>query len=78
MFQRGIDDAPLLAMLLINGILKKDYTFIPHNFDNMSLIKVNSQVMSAYLTNQPNVYRSMGMRLFYSIRSIMASTFMVT
>jgi signal transduction histidine kinase/CheY-like chemotaxis protein/ABC-type nitrate/sulfonate/bicarbonate transport system substrate-binding protein len=60
MFQRGMDNAPLLAMLLVNGILKKDYTFIPHNFDNMSLIKGDSDVMSAYLTNQPNVYRSLG------------------
>lgn len=60
MFQRGIDDASLLAMLLINGILEKDYTFIKHNFDNMSLIKGDSDVMSAYLTNQPNVYRSLG------------------
>jgi signal transduction histidine kinase/BarA-like signal transduction histidine kinase len=60
MFQRGIDDAPLLAMLSINGILEKDYTLIPHNFDNMSLIKGDSEVMSAYLTNQPNVYRSLG------------------
>ena len=60
MFQRGIDDASLLAMLLINGILKKDYTFIKHNFDNMSLLKGDSDVMSAYLTNQPNVYRSLG------------------
>jgi signal transduction histidine kinase/CheY-like chemotaxis protein len=60
MFQRGIDDASLLAMLLINGILEKDYTFIKHNFDNMSLIKGDSDVMSAYLTNQPNIYRSLG------------------
>jgi signal transduction histidine kinase len=60
MFQRGVDDASLLAMLLINGIAEKDYTFIKHNFDNMSLIKGDSDVMSAYLTNQPNLYRSLG------------------
>ena len=60
MFQRGIDDASLLAMLSINGITENDYTYIKHNFDNMSLLKGHSDVMSAYLTNQPNVYRAMG------------------
>lgn len=60
MFQRGIDDAPLLAMLSVNGINDPDYHYVKHNFDNMSLLKGDSDVMSAYLTNQPHVYRSKG------------------
>lgn len=59
MFQRGVDDASLLAMLSIVGINTKDYQFIKHNFDNMALMKDHTDVMSAYLTNQPNLYRAM-------------------
>lgn len=60
MFQRGVDDASLLAMFSIVGINTKDYQFIKHNFDNMALMKDHTDVMSAYLTNQPNLYRAMG------------------
>ncbi|WP_341206337.1 ABC transporter substrate-binding protein [uncultured Psychrosphaera sp.] len=60
MFQRGVDDASLLAMFSIVGINNKDYQFIKHNFDNMALMKDYTDVMSAYLTNQPNLYRAMG------------------
>ncbi|MDU0112514.1 ABC transporter substrate-binding protein [Psychrosphaera aquimarina] len=60
MFQRGVDDASLLAMLSIVGIDSDDYQLIKHNFDNMSLMNGDSDVMSAYLTNQPNLYRNMG------------------
>ncbi|MFT6529497.1 MAG: signal transduction histidine kinase/BarA-like signal transduction histidine kinase [Psychrosphaera sp.] len=60
MFQRGVDDASLLAMFSIVGINTTDYQFIKHNFDNMALTKDHTDVMSAYLTNQPNLYRAMG------------------
>lgn len=60
MFQRGVDDASILAMLAMNGFTENDYVYVPHNFDNMSLLKGHADVMSAYLTNQPEVYRSLG------------------
>ena len=60
MFQRGVDDASLLAMLVIFAINGSDYEYVPHNFDDKALLTGTADVMSAYLTNQPYYYQSQG------------------
>jgi len=60
MFQRSRDDAALIAMLAIAGISNKEYIHVPHNFDNMALMKGDVDVMSAYKTNQVLSYKEMG------------------
>jgi len=60
MFQRGADDASILAMLFMMGITEEDYTFVPHNYNDMALLDGEADVMSSYLTNQPLLYRDMG------------------
>ncbi|WP_018690628.1 ABC transporter substrate-binding protein [Algicola sagamiensis] len=57
MFQRSIDDASLMAMLQMFHLKEENYEFIPHNFDNWALEKETADVMSAYLTDQPNLYQ---------------------
>jgi len=60
MFQRSIDDAALIAMIALAEMSNSQYTHVPHNFDNMSLIKGDVDVMSAYKTDQVLSYRDMG------------------
>ena len=60
MFQRSIDDAALIAMIALAGMSNSEYTHVPHDFDNMSLIKGDVDVMSAYKTDQVLSYRDMG------------------
>lgn len=60
MFQRGLDDAALMAMVTLSGITNSQYTHIPHTFDDMALIKGDVDVMSAYKTNQVLNYKEMG------------------
>lgn len=60
MFQHGADDASILAMLFMMGISEEDYTFVPHNYNDMALLDGEADVMSSYLTNQPLLYRDMG------------------
>jgi ABC-type nitrate/sulfonate/bicarbonate transport system substrate-binding protein len=48
MFQRNVDDAPLLAILKMYGIDAADYTYVEHNFDDDSLINGVTDVMSGY------------------------------
>lgn len=60
MFQSGTDDASILAMLFMMGITEEDYTFVPHNYNDMALLDGEADVMSSYLTNQPLLYRGMG------------------
>ncbi len=65
MFQRGTDDASILAMLFMMGITEEDYTFVPHNYNDMALLDGEADVMSSYLTNQPLLYRGMGKETVY-------------
>jgi signal transduction histidine kinase len=60
MFRRSLDDAGLMAMMTLIGINSDDYIHIPHNFDDMALIKDDVDVMSAYKTNQVLNYKDMG------------------
>ena len=65
MYQKGVDDAIILAMFKEFGIDEKDFVFVPHNFDNDALISDvnNVAVMSAYLSNQPYLYQEKGYNL---------------
>lgn len=62
MFQQGADDASIQAMLTTLGIRPFEYEAVPHNFDNFALIDEDAPVdaMSAYLSNQPYIYRELG------------------
>ncbi|MCX6075010.1 MAG: diguanylate cyclase [Campylobacterales bacterium] len=52
-YQKGIDDAPLLAMLEDAHIAPSDYTYTPLDFTNMAFIRHEVDVMSAYSSDQP-------------------------
>lgn len=58
MFQRNLDDAPLLALLRMFNVHTTDYQFIKHNFNDDALIEKTTDVMSAYRSNQPYKYRA--------------------
>lgn len=61
MFQRNIDDAALQAVLHLFNIEEQDFSFIPHNFDNWALSKNMTDVMSAYISDQPVLYEMKNM-----------------
>lgn len=65
MYQKGVDDAIILAMFKEFSIFEKDFIFVPHNFKNDALISdaKNIEVMSAYLSNQPYLYQEKGIKL---------------
>lgn len=52
-YQKGIDDAPLLAMLEQANIASTDYKYSPLDFTNMAFIRHEVDVMSAYSSDQP-------------------------
>jgi len=52
-YQKGLDDASLLAMLLDAKINHNDYTYAPLDFSNMALVRGEVDVMSGYLSDQP-------------------------
>jgi signal transduction histidine kinase/CheY-like chemotaxis protein len=60
MFQRNFDDAALVTMLSLAGIDSIQYTHVPHNFDDMALIHGDTDVMSAYKTDQVISYDNKG------------------
>ncbi len=57
MFQQNIDDAPLQAIMQMFNIGENDFTFVPHNFDNWALTNSTADVMSAYISDQPHLYK---------------------
>jgi len=52
-YQRGLDDAPLLAMLESAKIKEEDYIYAPLDFTSQEFIDSKVDVMSAYLSDQP-------------------------
>lgn len=60
MIQRDVDDALIVATLNQMNIDESQINFVPHNFDNWALLKGEVDVMSAYITNQPYLYRQQG------------------
>ncbi|WP_440876124.1 ABC transporter substrate-binding protein [Thalassotalea sp. PLHSN55] len=61
MYQRNIDDAPLQAILHMFNIGENDFTFVEHNFDNWALLNESTDVMSAYISDQPFLYQQKGL-----------------
>lgn len=52
-YQKGIDDAPLLATLEDANIKATDYTYVPLDFTSQAFMDHKVDVMSAYLSDQP-------------------------
>lgn len=52
-YQKGIDDAPLLAMLDQAHITPTDYKYVPLDFTSMAFVRHEVDVMSAYSSDQP-------------------------
>jgi diguanylate cyclase (GGDEF)-like protein/PAS domain S-box-containing protein len=52
-YQKGVDDAPLLAMLEDSNIAASEYTYVPLDFSNGAFIRHEVDVMSAYSSDQP-------------------------
>lgn len=52
MHQRDVDDSIISAMFAEFNLSKKDYTFVPHTFDDNALIKGQADAVSVYLGNQ--------------------------
>ena len=63
MYQRDVDDALIAAVFNELGVSDKDYQYIPHNFDDDALLKGYTDVMSAYITDQPFLYESRGYKV---------------
>ncbi|WP_170827008.1 diguanylate cyclase [Magnetovibrio blakemorei] len=60
MRQKGIDDASIAAMFDHEGMVTKDVIDVPHSFDDMALLKGQTDAQSAYITNQPFLYEQAG------------------
>ncbi|WP_156905146.1 ABC transporter substrate-binding protein [Neptunomonas japonica] len=57
MYQRNTDDAVLLAMFTQLGLTEYDHTHVAHDFRDDVLVNTNVDAMSAYITNQPYMYK---------------------
>jgi ABC-type nitrate/sulfonate/bicarbonate transport system substrate-binding protein len=57
MYQRNTDDAALLAMFTQLGLTEYDHTHVVHNFRDDVLVNGNVDAMSAYITDQPYIYK---------------------
>lgn len=63
MYQKDVDDAIIRGMFREFGINEEEYIFVPHNFDDDALIKGETAAMSAYLSNQPYLYKEKGIKV---------------
>ena len=63
MYQQDVDDALIVAMLNEQGVEENQIEQVPHNFDNWALLGGHVDAMSAYITNQPYLYREQGYSL---------------
>jgi diguanylate cyclase (GGDEF)-like protein/PAS domain S-box-containing protein len=62
-FQEGIDDAPLLAMMLDSKISENDYIYKPLDFTAQEFIDGKVDVISAYLGDQPYFLKEKGIEV---------------
>ena len=62
-YQRGIDDAPLLATLKEANLNEADYQFAPLDFTNRAFLRGEVDVMSAYLSDQPFTMKEKGVEI---------------
>ena len=63
MYQQSVDDASLQALLQMFGLTENDYNYQPHNFDDWALTNSNVNVMSAYRSDQPFLYKQKGIEV---------------
>lgn len=56
-YQAGIDGAPITAMFAALGIAEYTYEKVPFTFNDDILLEGNVDAFSAYITNQPALYR---------------------
>jgi len=59
-YQKGLDDAPLIAMLNNAKISERDYTYDSLDFTSQELIDNKVDVMIAYLSDQPYFFKKKG------------------
>jgi len=62
-YQRGLDDAPLLATLKQANLNETDYRYAPLDFSSMEFIRGDVDVMSAYLSDQPYLMKEQGVEI---------------
>lgn len=60
MRQKGADDAAIAAMFDHENMETTDVVDVPHTFDDMALLKGQTDALSAYITNQPFLYKQKG------------------
>ncbi|MCB1826963.1 MAG: ABC transporter substrate-binding protein, partial [Coxiellaceae bacterium] len=63
MYQKNVDDAIIVGMFNEFGISRDQIIFVPHTFDDEALIKGQADAMSAYLSNQPFLYKQKGIKI---------------
>ncbi len=59
-FQRGTDDAALMAVLNIAKLKDRDYHYVPLDFSMQKFIHGDVDVQSAYLSNEPYALKETG------------------
>jgi len=57
MYQKNIDDAVLTAMFTELNLKDNEHTHVPHTFQDDALISGNVDAMSAYITDQPFLFK---------------------
>ncbi len=63
MYQKGIDDAVITGMLHQLGLSNKHIIHVPQTFDYKALLNGDVDAMSAYITNEPYLYKQHGMKV---------------
>lgn len=62
-YQRGLDDAPLLATLKEANLNEADYRYAPLDFSSMEFIRGDVDVISSYLSDQPYLMKKQGVEI---------------
>jgi len=63
MYQLDHDDAVIAATLNEVGLGQKDIISVPHSFDDWALLNPDVTAMSAYISNQPYLYRKKNIKI---------------
>ncbi|TNE77281.1 MAG: diguanylate cyclase [Gammaproteobacteria bacterium] len=63
MYQMDVDDAAIIATLNEVGLGQGDIISVPHRFDDWALLNTDVTAMSAYISNQPYLYRQKGIKV---------------
>ncbi|GAA5315994.1 MAG: hypothetical protein AseanaTS_11990 [Candidatus Pelagadaptatus aseana] len=63
MFQKNTDNVSIEAAFNEVGLGWGDFVHVSHNFNDMALIEDGIDAMSAYLSDQPLIYRALGYKI---------------